>query len=50
MAQLSLTARGIHRSGPPRGPRGGVPDSEEAYRLALVPVEILDQPPVRRRR
>ena len=44
MTELSLSARGIHRSGPPRGPRGGVPVAAERHRrLGLVPIATQDE-------
>ncbi|GAC1340471.1 MAG: hypothetical protein NVSMB29_09410 [Candidatus Dormibacteria bacterium] len=44
MTQLSVSARGIHRSGPPRGPQGGIPARAERYRrLGLVPIETREE-------
>ncbi|MFN2451557.1 MAG: hypothetical protein ABR541_04310 [Candidatus Dormibacteria bacterium] len=44
VAELSLSARGIHRSGPPRGPQGGVPVAAERHRrLGLIPIATWEE-------
>lgn len=44
MTQLSVSARGIHRSGPPRGPQGGVPSAAERYRrMGLLPIDTREE-------
>jgi len=44
MTELSMSARVIHGSGPPRGPRGGVPSAAELYsRAGLVPIQTRDE-------